>query len=184
MFDFCRPDQLIIQDDPAFIPELAMPGLDIDLSALDISTDDSSRRSSLLSPLSQRTSLSSTQQSDESLLGLVIPSTGTGGGGSIGGFVLPGEDRSSAQRASRLRSILDQEEEGFDLDPGFTFDDQGDIVFPDARAQTHPGSATRPVSRLGSDSAASARVRQEIDEGLQAGHFDVSSPIYFPRNSK
>ena len=111
------------------------------------------------------------------MLGLVIPSTGTGGGGSIGGFVLPGEDRSSAQRTSRMRSILG-EEEGFDLDPGFTFDDEGDIVFHDAGEQVQPASATRPVSRLGSDSAASARVRQEIGEGMQAGRFNVSSTAY------
>ena len=151
-----------------------MPGLDIDLSALDISTDESSRRSSLLSPHSLRSSISSTQQTDESVLGLVIPSSGTGGGGSIGGFVLPGDDRSSAQRTSRLRSILG-EEDVFDLEPGFTFDDEGDIVFDDAREQARLGSATRPVSRVGSDSAASARVRQEIEEGRQAGQFDVSN---------
>ena len=151
-----------------------MPGLDIDLSALDISTDDSSRRSSLLSPHSLRSSISSTQQTDGSTLGLVIPSSGTRGGGSIGGFVLPGDDRSSAQRTSRLRSILGEEEDVFDLEPGFTFDDEGDIVFDDAREQAQLGSATRPVSRVGSDSAASARVRQEIEEGRQAGQFDVS----------
>ena len=156
-----------------------MPGLDIDLSALDISTDESSRRSSLLSPHSQRSSISSTQQTDESVLGLVIPSSGTGGGGSIGGFFLPCDDRSSAQRTSSLSSILGEEEDVFDLEPGFTFDDEGDIVFDDVPGQAQPGSATRPISRLGSDSAASARVRQEIEEGMQAGQFDVSSSSPF-----
>ena len=107
------------------------------------------------------------------MLGLILPSSGTGGGGSLRGFVLPGEDRSSAQRASRMRSILG-DEEGLDLDPGFTFDEQGDIVFHDARAPAQPESASRPGPvRLGSDSAASARVRQEIEEGMQAGQFDV-----------
>ena len=110
------------------------------------------------------------------MLGLILPSSGTGGGGSLGGFILPGEDRSSAQRASRMRSILGEEEEGFDLDPGFTFDEQGDIVFHDARAPAQPESAARPGPvRLGSDSAASARVRQEIEEGMQAGYFDVGT---------
>ena len=170
------PDQLIVQDDPAFLPELALPGLDIDLSALDISMDDSSRRSSLLSPPSQLSSVSSTHESDESMPGIIIPSSGTGGGGSIGGFILPGDDRSSAQRTSRMRSILGEEDEGFDLDPGFTFDEQGDIVFNDAGALVQAESATRPGPiRLGSDSAMSARVRQEIEEGMQAGQFDVST---------
>ncbi|KAL8794824.1 MAG: hypothetical protein Q9195_002652 [Heterodermia aff. obscurata] len=169
-----RPDQLIVQDDPAFFPELALPGLDIDLSALDISTDESSCRSSLLAPLSQHSSVSSTRKSDESMPGIIIPSSGTGGGGSIGGFVLPGEERSSAQRASRMRSILGEEAEGFDLDPGFTFDEQGDIVFNDAGVpvQVDPATRPRPV-RLGSDSAMSARVREEIEEGMQAGQFDL-----------
>ena len=172
------PDQLIVHDDPAFLPELALPGLDIDLSALDISTDDSSRRSSLLFPLSQHSSVTSTHETDESMHGLIIPSSGTGGGGSIGGFVLPGDDRSSAQRTSRMRSILG-EDEGFDLDPGFTFDDQGDIIFNDAGVPVQVESATRPGPvRLGSDSATSARVRQEIEEGMQAGQFDVSGESF------
>ena len=152
-----------------------MPGLDIDLSALDISTDDS-RRSSLLSQRSQRTSVSSTHESGESMPGLIIPSSGTGGGGSLGGFVLPSDERSSAQRTSRMRSVLGEEGEGFDLDPGFTFDEQGDIVFNEAGAPAQVDSTNRPGPvRLGSDSAMSARVRQEIEEGMQAGQFDVSS---------
>ena len=106
----------MVQDDPAFLPELALPGLDIDLSSLDISTDGSSRRSSLLGPHSQRSSISSTHESGESMPELIIPSSGTGDGGSIGGFVLPGDDRGSAQRQSRMGILA--EEEGFDLDPG------------------------------------------------------------------
>ena len=107
--------------------------------------------------------------------GLIIPSTVSGGGGSIRGFDIPGDDRSSAQRASRIRSILGEEEEGFDLDPGFTFDEQGEIVFHDARAPDEPSSAVRPTPvRLGSDSAARTRVRQEIEEGMRAGQLDVS----------
>ena len=74
-----------------------------------------------------------------------------------------------------MRSILG-EEEGFDLDPGFTFDEQGDIVFNEAGVPTQVESATRPGPvRRGSDSAMSARVRQEIEEGMQAGQFDVST---------
>lgn len=112
------------------------------------------------------------------MFGLILPSSGTGGGGgSLGGFALPGDDRSSAQRTSRMRSIFGEEEEGFDLDPGFTFDEQGEIIFNNARASAQPESAARPGPvRLGSDSAASSRVRREIEEGMQAGQLDVSCP--------
>lgn len=75
-----------------------------------------------------------------------------------------------------MRSILGEEDEGFDFDPGFTFDEQGDIVIHDARAPGQPESTARPGPvPLGSDSAASARVRQEIEEGMRAGQFDVGT---------
>ncbi|KAF6219582.1 hypothetical protein HO133_004051 [Letharia lupina] len=164
-----RSDQLVIQDDPAFLPDLALPGLDIDLSALDISTDDSSRRSSILSPHSQRSSLSSHAEADESMLGLVIPSSGSGGAGDLGGFILPGENVSSAQRSARIGRLLDDEDEGFNIDPGFTIDADGNLV---EEPTPGPGAALAGGIRLGSDSAASARVRQELMEGHQAGRLE------------
>lgn len=160
----------MIQDDPAFLPDLALPGLDIDLSALDLSTDDSSRRSSLLSPHSKRSSFSSQAEADESLLGLVIPSSYSGGAGDLGGFTLPGENVSSAQRNARIGRLLDDEDEGFNVDPGFTIDADGNLV---EERTPGPGTAPHGGMRLGSDSAASARVRQELMEGQEAGRFEV-----------
>ena len=155
-----------------------MPALDIDLSALDFSTDESSRRSSLLSPHSQRTSVSSAQGSQQSLLSLVIPSSSIGGAGDLGGFIVPGEDRSSAQRSARMRSILGEDEGGFDLDPGFNFDEDGNIIVTGEEMPEPASVARQSAARLGSDSAASALVRQELEEGMQAGHIDVSiSPL-------
>jgi len=167
-----------VQDDPAFLPDLAMPALDIDLSSLELSTDESSRRSSILSPHSQRTSISSAQGSQESSLGLIIPSSSIGGAGDLGGFVLPGDERSSAQRSARMRSILGEDEGGFDLDPGFNFDEEGNIIVT-GEGTPMPGSTARPSAvRRGSDSAASARVRQDIEDGMQAGQIDVSTPTF------
>lgn len=160
----------MIQDDPAFLPDLALPGLDIDLSALDISTDDSSRRSSILSPHSQQSSLSSHAGADESVLGLVIPSSYSGGAGDLGGFIFPGENISSAQRSARIGRLLDDEDEGFNIYPGFTIDADGNLV---EERTPGPGAAPAGGMRLGSDSATSARVRQEILEGQQAGQFEV-----------
>lgn len=159
----------MIQDDPAFLPDLALPGLDIDLSALDISTDGSSRRSSILSPHSQRTSLSSHAEADESMLGLVIPSSYSGGA-EDGGFILPAERVSSAQRNARIGRLLDDDDEGFNNDPGFTIDADGNLV---EERTPGPGAAPAAGMRLGSDSAASGHVRQELMEGQQAGRFEV-----------
>ena len=160
----------MIQDDPAFLPDLAFPGLDIDLSALDLSTDVSSRRSSLLSLHSKRSSLSSQAEADESMLGLVIPSSYSGGAGDLGGFILPGENVSSAQRNASIGRLLDDEDEGFNIDPGFTIDADGNLV---EERTPGPGTAPHGGMRLGSDSAASARVRQELMEGQEAGRFEV-----------
>lgn len=163
------PDQLVLEDDPAFLPDF--PGLDIDLSALDISTDGSSRRSSILSPHSLRSSLSSNADGDGSMLGLIIPTSDTGGAGDFGGFDLPGDDRASVRPSSRLRSLLEDEEEGFNLDPGFTIDADGNVVLT---GQDQPQPTPTAVGvRIGSESAASARVRQEFEEGRQAAELDV-----------
>ena len=155
----------MIQDDPAFLPDLLLPGLDIDLS-----TDDSSRRSSILSPHSQRSSLSSHAEADESMLGLVIPSSYSGGAGDLGGFVLPGENVSSAQRSARIDRLLNDEDEGFNIDPGFTIDADGNLI---EERTPEPGAAPPGGIRLGSDSAASARVRQELMEGQQPSRVGV-----------
>ena len=149
-----------------------MPILDLDLSALDLSTDESIRRSSILSLPSQRTSISSARGSDEAVFDLMIPSSSTHGAAELGGFVLPSEDRSSAQRNAHMRSILGEDEGGFDLDPGFTFDADGNIIDEHRPAPGTPAQV--PGVRLGSDSALSARVRQEIEAGMEAGQINVS----------
>ena len=165
----------MIEDDPAFLPDLALPGLDIDLSALDISTDDSSRRSSLLSPHSQRSSLSSQQGADESMLGLVIPTSDSGGAMDIGGFQVPSERATSAQRDERIGRLLEDDGEALDIDPGFSIDAEGNVI-----EEPIGGSAARPrTMRLGSDSAASARVRREQEEGMQPVHYEVSAASIF-----
>lgn len=171
----------MIQDDPAFLPYLALPGLDIDLSALDISTDDSSRRSSILSPHSQRSSLSSHAEADESMLGLIIPSSYSGDAGDFGGFMLPGENVSSAQRSARIGRLLDDEDEGFNIDPGFTIDADGNLI-----EERTAGPVVAPVSgvRLGSDSAASGRVRQELLAGVQEGQVEVYPSCQLSRSRK
>ena len=161
----------MLADDPAFLPDL--PGLDIDLSALDISSDGSSRYSSILSPHSLHSSLSSHQAQEESTISLIIPSSG--GAGDFGGFDVPSDHQASARPSSRLRNLLEDEEEGLTLDPGFTIDADGNVI---VTGQDQPQvTAAAAGARIGSESAVSARVRQELEEGRQAAQLDVSSAL-------
>ena len=147
----------MLQDDPAFLPDFALPNLDFDLSGLDLSGDDSSRRSSILSPHSLRSSQSSHAEGDESMLGIIIPSSSAGGSGQIGGFILPDDNLSSVHRRERLGRLLDDEDEGFNIDPGFSIDADGNLI--EERASAADATPIGNV-RLGSDTAISGHARQ------------------------
>lgn len=163
-----------MQDDPAFLPDYFLPGLDIDLSALDLSTDESSRRSSILSPYSQQSSRSSDKDGDKSLLGLIIPTSDTGAAGDIGGFALPDDDGGSAQRGSRIGALLEEEEGGIFPDVDFAFDEEGNVIEYGAGGRLHRAVPVGPsAARLRSGSVGSARVRREHEEGFRAGQVEV-----------
>ena len=104
------------------------------------------------------------------MLGLVIPSSYSGGAGELGGFILPGENASSAQRRARIGRLLDDDDEDFDNNPGFTIDADGNIV-----EERTPGLNAVPAGglQLGSDSEIGGRVRQGIPEGQVPGRFEV-----------
>ncbi|KAI4176877.1 MAG: hypothetical protein LQ343_000734 [Gyalolechia ehrenbergii] len=181
-----RPDQLILEDDPAFVPEMVLPGLDIDLAALDISTDASSRRSSLLSPHSQRTSLSSQGASDESALGLIVPSSEGGDAGELGGFILPSSEHASVRRSAGAGDMFVGAEDDFNLDPGFMFDDDGNMINTgDDVPPTQTEQVLPAAGRIRGDSGASTQVRRELEEGLQAGQLELGGlmdlDVDFPR---
>lgn len=107
------------------------------------------------------------------MLGLIIPTSDSGdAGGDHGGFVIPSETLSLGQRSTRLGRLLDDEDEGFNLDPGFTFDAEGNLI---EERTTAPGIAPTEGVRLGSESAASGRMHQEMSEDFQARHFEVRS---------
>ena len=166
-------EQLMIQDDPAFLPDLALPGLDIDLSALDITTDGSSRSSSILSQHSQRSSLSSGHEPDDSMVGLIIPSSALGGSGGMGGFQVHSGVASSARGSLGLGRLLDDNED-FNIDPGFGFDEEGNM-FEDPLPSEHANQVGNV--RVESDSATSVRVRQGLTEGVRVGRAEVSTSM-------
>ncbi|KAL8974252.1 MAG: hypothetical protein Q9197_001505 [Variospora fuerteventurae] len=174
------PEQLVLEDDPAFVPDMIFPGLDIDLAALDISTDASSHRSSILSPYSHRTSLSSQHASDESALGLIIPSSDEGGDGALGGFVIPSSEHASVRQSAGVGGAFGETEDDFNLDPGFIFDNDGNIIDTgEGAAPLQPQSALSAPGRIRSDSGASSHVRRELREGMQAGQVEFGGFMEF-----
>lgn len=117
---------------------------------------------------------------DESIMGLVIPSSGSGGGGEIGGYQLSDDDRGSIRRRAEVGGSLD-EEEGFNLDPGFTVDEDGNLIITGDHTTPQTQLATRtPLVRVRSDSAASGLIRQELREGLEAGEHEAGIPSMYP----
>ncbi|KAL8961590.1 MAG: hypothetical protein Q9193_001874 [Seirophora villosa] len=173
------PEQLVLEDDPAFVPDMVLPGLDLDLAALDMTTDASSRRSSILSPYSQRTSISSQQASDESALGLIIPSSDGGGEGGLGGFVVPSSEQASVRHAG-VGGLFGETEDDFNLDPGFIFDNDGNIIDTGEGEAPLPSQTTLPApGRIRSDSGASSHVRRELREGMQAGQVEFGDFMDF-----
>ncbi len=137
-----------------------------------MSADDYRRHSDALSPYSR---LSTNKGDDDSILGLVIPSSNTGGGGEVGGFILPTDNPSSIRRSAEVGGFLGAEKEDFDPNPGFTIDEEGNLVLTKDHQTPHRQSRIgAPVRIMGSGTAASTHARRERQEGLEAGHIQVS----------
>ncbi|KAL8848930.1 MAG: hypothetical protein Q9221_006088 [Calogaya cf. arnoldii] len=181
-----RPDQLVLEDDPAFVPDMVLPGLDFDLANLDLSTDASSKRSSILSTQSHRSSISSHHSNEESMLDLVIPSSSDGGVGGLGGFIVPSSDRASVRPSAAAGDLSREAEDDFNLDPGFIFDNDGNLIPTGDDAVPLQPDPMQPVTgRIRSDSGVSTHVRRELEEGMQAGQLQLGDPmdldLNFPR---
>lgn len=158
-----RPEQLILQDDPSFLPNFAVPppGLLADLSlGCDPEVPLSDESQSLI-PFGSQQSL---QSSHVGGYGLVLPSSSpdrpAGGGfeGDIG-----------SQYSNNMLDIdhlLSFEE------PDFVFGEDGDIIESTAgrRAPETPAAApTTEGAPMHSDTVVSAWVRQEHEEGQHGG---------------
>jgi len=127
-----RPDQLILPYDPGFIPDLSLPGLDIDLSNLQplSSLRTLTLESSLLSATISNSSNVHSQDAD-------IPpyldiSSSTFSFGDVGGLdLMSGGVLDAAQRATTHFTGRQSEvgnEGGILLQPDFEFDEDGNIV--------------------------------------------------------
>ncbi|KAF7530407.1 hypothetical protein PCG10_003778 [Penicillium crustosum] len=136
-----RPSNLILPYDPSFLPETALPGLEIDLSHLNATMDDSSSQLSGLWTKSPNNSLSGTSQL--SSLHLDLPSDDILGEGTILGI---NEINRSGQKNDTFGNITELglgNEEGVLLQPDFEFDEDGNIIELGARGKSpHAGKST------------------------------------------
>lgn len=121
------PEELIVPYDPAFIPELSLPGLNLDLVNIHTAKESSlNLHSSLLS--------SNLSNSDHSRAGIdALPqldiSSPSIALGETGGFTLASDRASSTQKDNyRFRGSAFEDEEGVLLQPDFEFDEDGNIV--------------------------------------------------------
>lgn len=170
----CRADQLLLPDDPTYLPELALADLTRDFNLLDpdFTASSSSDRSRLHSPhdsLSSRTSL-------ESLHGIRVPSSdsaGLGGGfGGTGGFSFGADDTSPDGLYSHFASgglRAHREDQGMLPEVDFGFDNDGNMIDLGApEASAAPGGEPRERFRALSDASAIERVRQQHEDARLA----------------
>ncbi|TVY81291.1 Meiotic recombination protein rec8 [Lachnellula suecica] len=155
-----RPEQLVLMDDPAFLVDMALPPLEFErgLSLDPVGGQGESQRS-MMSVGGRSGSVSSNSLPPLNL--------GSSSGNSIG-YQLPFDDpfAGSAQKAYIGEDGGAFGEEMMYQDDMFEFDGDGNMVDIPASERLARRSSAHP--RLGSDSAASGRVRREHEDG--AGH--------------
>ena len=162
-----RPDQLILQDDPTFLPDIDLPSLDLDLALFENSTEGSTNRSSIMSAHSHKSSQSSNKGREGPLPGLILPSSGSGNNDAMEGFELQRSNTGSIQNDTVL-PVMFQEEEGFLPDVDFNFDADGNMI--ELRVQSRPVNETgQGATEEWNESAVTKRVPQESEEGLLVG---------------
>ncbi|CAA9960214.1 Rad21 Rec8 N domain containing protein [Pyrenophora teres f. maculata] len=174
-----RPEQLILQDDPSFLPDFTLPPPEL-LAELDSRFNLDIVHSGESQSLTPFCSQQSQDSSHVGVVGgLVLP---TSSPGLPGQFRLEGDDELGGLGGPS--AMLGDDDMVEIEDPDFMFGDDGEIVHlsPGRRsARTPVRSAGTPVS---GDAGTSARVRREHKEGRQAiGQFpgdqeDIQFPVY------
>lgn len=164
-----RPENLLLPDDPNFLPDMGFGNLSLDLDldleeTTGISSSDRSRLHSPHDSLSSHTSL-------DSIPGIRLPSGGSSGiggdYGGLGGFGFGGDDSSQGGRLSHHGSnalYRVREDEGFLPQPDFDFDIYGNIIGLDQlAAAVTPDRERDRMSPTGSYASAMERPDQGQD---------------------
>lgn len=121
-----RPDQLVLPDDPSFVPEINLPGLGIDLSKLTLEPQaDTSRQNSFL-----WTKFPDLSQTLPENLNLQLDLSSEDIMRDFGGFGSQSETSGSIQRRplGRIAAGTLDDEAGVLLQPDFEFDEDGNII--------------------------------------------------------
>jgi hypothetical protein len=165
-FNITRPEHLVLQDDPSFLPEFALPPPEL-LANLDFRLDLNISRSGdsqSLTPFGSQHSQSSPHTG--ALGGLVLPTSSPDPLGV--GFEIPG-DNDKAGHSGFLGAT-----DGLDLgEPDFMFDENGEFLEIPMAQNTAGTPAARSAAAMHSDAGASAKVRREHEEG-RMGRAQVS----------
>ncbi|CAG8890451.1 unnamed protein product [Penicillium egyptiacum] len=159
-----KPSNLIVPYDPSFLPETALPGLEIDFSYFSTTTNDSSTELSGLWIKSPNNSLSGTPQL--SSLRLELPSDDILGEGTILGI---DEINASAQKKDPFGNVTglgSGNEEGVLLQPDFEFDEDGNIIELDARGKS-PHARKSTVGPRESEGPIDDQQRQPCEDPMQ-----------------
>jgi hypothetical protein len=153
-----RPEQLVLQDDPSFLPDFALPPPEL-LADLDFGLDLNISRSDDSQSLTPFGSQRSQSSSHTDALGvLVLPTS------SPGGFELQGDNNEAG-----LGGFLGATD-GLDLgDPDFMFDENGEYLEVPVAQNVAGTPAARSAAAMHSDAGASAKVRKEHEEGRMGG---------------
>lgn len=150
-------DQLVLQDDPNFLPDFDLMPVDLDRLDLDMAMAEDSQRSTLSPHSSQLSGIGFGSQQD--IGGLIIPPSASSFlGGPVSGF-----GGFSVRGDSGAGTRVDQH--GFlDDDLGFAIDDDGNLRMSEAPTRQPRAPAARS-ERMGFEQVSSG-VRHEHGEGL------------------
>ncbi|KAK2786225.1 hypothetical protein FQN52_007975 [Onygenales sp. PD_12] len=163
-----KRDQLIIPDDPSFIPSLMLPGLNVDLSVLEHSLDlGSPRKSSLLSSqimLSSNANINGTPSSIN--LPLNVSSSSVIGGINMGSIGIGSEVSSVTKKDRHIELPAGYEPEHGLLEPqGFEFDEEGNIVeLPVRQTPQGRGVGVSGGSEFGGNGGVRAQAGEELED--------------------
>ncbi|KAF2083394.1 hypothetical protein K490DRAFT_51799, partial [Saccharata proteae CBS 121410] len=151
-----RPDQLLLEDDPSYLPDFAIAPLDFDLSNLDIGAEN---LSSIGSSQRSRRSVSLKEQYGGRVGGLVLTSSDSHslGGGYTGGFSVQGDE-------GRGSALNVQDDDGFMPEADFAFDAEGNLLELAPVQRPHPSTPGIDVGPgIPTGSAVADRVGAEMD---------------------
>ena len=170
--DIARPEQLILPDDPSFLPDFILPPQEL-LADLDLGLNLDLPRSGESQSLTPFGSQHSSHSSHVAGYGLVLPSSSPNRPAGVG---LEGDNGTQGGNDFvDVDNLLQLNE------PDFMFGEDGDMI---EFTPGQPALATPAVvegAPMPSDAGASARVGQVHEEGQQAGDQVSSAPISHPR---